>query len=201
MKKIILGTTNPSKLVHAQAALDPLGIKVNGLKNFNNLLEIKEDGKTPQENARKKAIFYCKAIGKPVLSMDNALYINGLADKEQPGMHARRVPGFSGKPSDEDLINYYSSLFAKHDGKMTGYWEFAMCLALPNGEIKEMTAISDTRRFTSKVCSKRMPGYPLESMQIDLKTNKYSVEMTKEEQNKFWQDSIGKELKKLFRDF
>ncbi len=201
MKAIIFGTTNPSKLIHARATLEPLGIKVRGLGDFKNLPEIEEDGKTPQENARKKALFYHKRIDQPVLSMDNALYIDGLKKSEQPGIHTRRVPGIISKPSDEDLIKYYSLLFAKHGGEMTGHWEFAMCLVTPGGQLKEATAISDTRKFTSKVCSKRLPGYPLESMQFDLKTNKYVVEMTKAEQDKFWQNSIGKELKKLFDNF
>ncbi|MFA6493066.1 MAG: non-canonical purine NTP pyrophosphatase [Patescibacteria group bacterium] len=198
MKKIIFGTTNPGKVAHVQAALDPLGIKVLGLSKFKNLPDIEEDGKTPQENSQKKAAAYCEAIDQPVLSMDNALYIDGLDDNVQPGMHVRRIPGYNGRPTDEEMLEYYSALIKKHGGNMTGHWEFSICLAFPNGTTKEITAISKTRYFTSKISPKRMPGYPLESIQIDKELGKYIVEMTKEESDQFWQESVGKELRTLF---
>lgn len=59
MKEIIFGTTNPAKIIQAQAALDQLGIVVRGLVGFENLPKVVEDGATAQENARKKALAYC----------------------------------------------------------------------------------------------------------------------------------------------
>jgi 8-oxo-dGTP diphosphatase len=198
MKEIIFGTANPGKVIQVQAALDPLGIKVLSLSGFDNLPDVKENGKTAQENSRKKATSYCKVIGQTVLSMDNALYIDGLNDDEQPGIHVRRIPGFDGRPTDEEMLEYYSALIKKHGGNMTGHWEFSMCLAFPDGTIKEVTAISKTRYFTEKVSTKRISGYPLESIQIDKELDKYISEMTKEESDLFWQESVGKELRTLF---
>lgn len=198
MKEIIFGTVNPGKAAHVQAALDPLGIKVLSLSEYGDLPDVEEDGKTPQENSKKKAVAYCQAIGQPVLSMDNALYIDGLDADKQPGMHVRRIPGFEGRPTDEEMLEYYSTLIEKHGGKMTGHWEFSMCIAFPDGEAKEVTAISKTRYFTSEISPKRMPGYPLESIQIDKELGKYIVEMTKEESDRFWQESVGTELRTLF---
>ncbi|MEI6498426.1 MAG: non-canonical purine NTP pyrophosphatase [bacterium] len=198
MKEIIFGTVNPGKVAHVQAALDSLGIKVLSLAGYGDFPDVEEDGKTPQENSQKKATAYCKAIGQPVLSMDNALYIDGLEDEVQPRMHVRRIPGHVGRPTDEEMFEYYSALIEKHGGKMTGHWEFSMCIAFPDGTTKEVTAISKTRYFTSKVSPKRMPGYPLESIQIDKDLDKYIVEMTKEESDLFWQESVGKELRTLF---
>jgi inosine/xanthosine triphosphate pyrophosphatase family protein len=201
MKQIIFGTTNQAKIIQAQAALDPLGIEVVGLSGFDNLPKVVEDGKTAQENARKKAVAYCKAIGQPVLSMDNALYVGGLSDEEQPGIHTGRISGFTERPSDEELINYYSDLFQKCGGETTGHWEFAFCLAFPNGVTQQITAVTPLRKFTSNVCQERIKGYPLESMQIDLETNKYVAQMSKDEQDRFWQASVGKELRELFKNF
>ena len=198
MKEIIFGTANPGKIAHVQAALSPLNIKVLGLSEFGDFPDVEEDGKTPQENSKKKAMVYCKAIGRPVLSMDNALYIDGLDDESQPGMHVRRIPGSKERPTDEQMLEYYSALIEKHGGKMTGHWEFSMCIAFPDGTAKEVTAISKTRYFTSKVSPERMPGYPLESIQIDKELDKYIVEMTKEESDLFWQESVGDELRTLF---
>lgn len=39
-----------------------------------------------------------------------------------------------------------------------------------------------------------IPGYPLESIQIDKPGGKYMSEMTSEEQDSFWQEKIGREL-------
>ena len=198
MKEIIFGTVNPGKVAHVQAALDLLGIKVLSLSGFGDMPDVEEDGKTPQENSQKKARAYCDAIGQPVLSMDNALYIDGLDDDAQPGMQVRRIPGHNGRPTDEEMLEYYSALIEKHGGRMAGHWEFSMCIAFPDGTTKEITAVSKTRYFTSEVSPKRMPGYPLESIQIDKELGKYIVDMTKEESDLFWQESVGKELRVLF---
>ena len=201
MKSIIFGTTNPAKLNHIKVALEPLGIKVEGLEGIENLPEVVEDGQTPQENSRKKAVAYCHAVGQPVLAMDNALFIDGLANDEQPGMNTRRIPGMKTRPTDEEMVEYYSGLFAKMGGEATGHWEWALCLAFPDGRKKETTAVTPYRRFSSQPSPKRMPGYPMESLQIDPETNKFIVEMSEEEKDKFWQDSTGKALRELFKDF
>lgn len=60
-----------------------------------------------------------------------------------------------------------------------------------------MTAASQ-RIFTSEISSKKSPGYPLESIQLDPQSGKYLAEMSKEEVERFWQDSVGKEIKELF---
>lgn len=201
MKQIIFDTTNPAKLIHVQSALDSLGIKVIGLTGFENLPEVVEDGKTAQENARKKALAYCDMIAQPVLSMDNALYFDGVGDDDQPGIHTRRIPGFTGRADDEQIIKYYSALFDKYGGSVLGHWEFAICLVFPDGGIKEITATTSNYCFTSRVHPNRMVGYPLESMRKTLDTGKYVVEVTQEERDEFWQSSIGKELKELFKDY
>ncbi len=200
MKEIIFGTTNPGKIAHVQAALDPLGVKVLNLSGYDSLPEIEEDGQTPEENACKKAVAYCQAIGQPVLSMDNALYLDDIDKSLQPGMHVRRIPGHAGRPTDEEVLKYYADLIREHGGRMTGQWKFAICLAFPNGTIKRVTAISKIRHFTDKISSRRMEGYPLESIQIDAASGKYIAEMTKEESDKIWQESVGKELQKLFSE-
>ena len=68
-----------------------------GTDNLGIVLEIEEDGTTAQENARKKSLLYARAVGQPVLSLDNALYLQGLSKDEQPGIHTRRIPGKAGR--------------------------------------------------------------------------------------------------------
>ena len=198
MKEVIFGTKNPGKLAHVQAALKPLGIEVKSIAEFGDLPDVEEDGKTAQENSKKKALFYSRSINKPVLSMDNALYIDGLKDSQQPGIHVRRIPGHMGRPTDEEVLHYCSNLIKNHGGNMTGHFEFAICFAFPDGKTKEVTAITKSRYFTDKISAKRLKGYPLESLQFDRELNKYVAEMTAEESDKFWQNSVGKELREIF---
>lgn len=192
MKELTFGTTNEAKIKQIRGALVPAGIDVNGVADKSLLPEVIEDGKTANENARKKALAYSKTLGKTVFSMDNALYINGLADDKQPALNVRRIDGRTAT-TDEEMIVYYSKLIDSLGGKTEGYWEFGICIATPNGEYKE-TTIKSPRTFVSTPTTKRQAGYPLESIQIDPATGKYIADMTQQEQDAFWQQAIGEKL-------
>ena len=57
--KILYGTGNPVKLDAMARRLSVLGVELYGLKDMEGkAIEIVEDGKTPLENARKKALGY-----------------------------------------------------------------------------------------------------------------------------------------------
>src|SRR3989338_1275761 len=93
MKEIMVGTTNEAKVKQIRGALFSLGVSVKGVTDKSLLPDVKEDGNTAQENAKKKAVAYAQALNKAVLSMDNALYFKGLPDDEQPGVNVRRING------------------------------------------------------------------------------------------------------------
>lgn len=131
MKEIIFGTTNEAKIKQVRGALSPAGISVEGILHKEMLPEVAEDGKTAVENARKKAIAYAKALSKTVFAMDNALYFDGLKDEEQPGLNVRRMKGYPERPTDEQMLEYYSQLVESLGGKTDGYWEFGVCIASP----------------------------------------------------------------------
>lgn len=193
MKKIIFGTTNEAKIKQIRGALAPAGIIVNGVLDKSLLPEVVEDGKTASENARKKSLTFAKALNQTVFSMDNALYFEGLTDDEQPALNVRRIGGTTNKPTDQEMLDYYSKLIEKLGGNVNGYWEFGICIANSKGEYKE-TVIRSPRTFVSKPSEKMVEGYPLESIQIDSVSGKYISEMSQEEQDIFWQNAIGKPL-------
>ena len=198
MRTIIFGTTNPAKIAQVKGALAGLSVDIKGIDDYKNLPKIVEDGKTAQENARKKAVIFAKATDQTVFSMDNALYLDGLGEAAQPGINVRRIQGFNGRPTDQQLIDYYSNLINQYGGEMTGYWEFAIAIAGPVGVLKEVVIKTSTRYFRSKPSQNITAGYPLESLQVDGKTGKYISDMNQREQDTFWQESIGKELRQLF---
>lgn len=192
MKKLVIGTTNPAKIAQVRDALVSIGIQVEGVADKKLLPEVVEDGTTVQENARKKAIVYAKALGQTVISMDNALFLDGLAPEDQPGIHVRRIGGTIAA-TDAELLDHGVALVESLGGNVTGYWEYGICIADPSGKISE-TTLRTPRVFTSKRSDKSVSGYPLESIQIDQETGKYISEMTPEEMSAFWQRTLGTPL-------
>ncbi len=192
MKTLIIGTKNTAKIKQIAGAIQSLNIEVTGLPD--SIEDATENGSTAQENARIKSIFYSRVLGDMVLSMDNALYLDGLDETEQPGIHVRRIPTSENiRPTDDELLNYYTSIIKRLGSKISGRWEFAICIANNGNIIKETTIISP-RIFVSTPSKKIVPGYPLESIQIDPEGGAYISEMTQEEQDAFWQKKIGSEL-------
>lgn len=199
-REIIIGTTNEAKIKQIKGALSSLDLVINGVVNKSLLPYVEENFQTAQENARAKATSYAKALRRPVLSMDNALYIEGLAQENQPGIHVRRINGRNDRPSDEELLVYYSELINGLGGKVDGHWEFAVCIATPSGETKEITIVSP-RVFVGRPSGKVLLGYPLESIQIDPESGRYISEMSQEEQDLFWQRAIGRQLCDFVKTF
>lgn len=193
IKEILFGTTNEAKIKQVRGALSPAGIDVNGVTDKSLLPEVAEDGETALENARKKAITYAKALGKTIFSMDNALYLEGLPDEKQPGLNVRRINGYTERPTDEQMIDFYSKIIESLGGRINGYWEYGVCIATPDGKHQE-TVIKAPRIYVSKPSPVIQSGYPLESLQIEPKSGRYMSELSQDEQDVFWQEAIGRPL-------
>lgn len=177
--KLLYGTGNPAKLNAMKKRLSGVGITLVGLKDFGcEIPEVVEDGKTPLENARKKAVAYFEAFRIPVFSCDSGLYIDGVPENEQPGVHVRRV---NGKVlSDEQMIVHYSSL-AKKYGNPTARYRNAICFVADEKHIYEAmepSIGSSAFVLTSKPYPVMKKGFPLDSLSVDIKTGKYYYELT-----------------------
>lgn len=188
-KQLIIGTTNPAKIGQLASVLAPLGIEAVGMEK-GSVPTVVEDGTTVQENARKKATAYARVLGKTVLSMDNALFFDDLSPERQPGIHVRRIGGTLAV-NDAELLAHGVALVESLGGTATGYWEFGVCVAAPDGTTSELTIRTPQRTFTSTPSATVIPGYPLESIQVDPASGKYISEMTEEEQADFWKKTIG----------
>lgn len=197
MKVILFGTTNKAKIEQVRGVLATVNIEVRGVDK-GKLPDVAEDGKTAVENARKKAKAYAKALGVTVFSMDNGLYIEGLQAEKQPGLNVRRMSGYPDRPTDGQMLEYYSKLIKDMGGRVKGYWEFGLCVATPDGITWE-TTIKSWRTFVSEPCGRMVEGYPLESIQIEPESGMYIAEMTQEEQDVFWQKAIGEPLVIFFQ--
>lgn len=71
--KVLLGTTNPSKVKRFSALLAGCDIEFITLKDIDIKDEPREDGATPEENAIAKALFYGR-YADVVICNDSGLY-------------------------------------------------------------------------------------------------------------------------------
>ena len=107
--KIIYGTKNKAKLEDMRKILGGLDLEITGLSDTGVILpDVDESGNDPLKNAEIKALAYYKILKIPVFSCDSGLFIEGLDDDIQPGVHVRRINGIY--MSDNEMIEYYSKL-------------------------------------------------------------------------------------------
>lgn len=178
--KVLFATGNPAKVKRYKESLEKNGIELITIKDIGINLNIDENGKDAIENAYIKAKAYYDATGIPTIGMDNNLFIDGIDESLQPGTHVRRVGGR--QLSDEEMIIYYTRLVKEHGGKLQAKWVYGM-VVITDKSCDELTWSKDKFYFVSTPCSKRNPGYPLDSISIIPKFNKYLVELSDEEKN------------------
>jgi XTP/dITP diphosphohydrolase len=100
-RKILVATTNPGKATELQEMLD-LDVNILTLADFPGIPEVKEDGTTFKENARKKAIVYASTTGLWTIADDSGLVIDALDGA--PGIESARFSGEKGE--DRTLIDH-----------------------------------------------------------------------------------------------
>ena len=178
MEKVLFATTNPAKIKKYANKLKERGIEVLTIKDLEINLDVDENGKNALENAYIKAKACYDVTQIPTIGMDNNLFIEELLEERQPGTHVRRV---NGKVlTDDEMIEYYTSLSKEYNGKLNAKWVYGMVIY--NGkEKKEYTWSKENFYFIDKACEKRNPGYPLDSIAIVPKYNKYLVELNEQE--------------------
>jgi len=173
--KILYGTTNQGKLLAMKKSVEGLDIELIGLKDLEyELPVVNENGKTPLENAEIKAKAYFDAFHMPVFSCDSGLYFDELTDEEQPGIHVRRVNGK--ELTDEEMITHYASLAKKHGGRITGRYRNAIYFILDENHhysSMDMSIATEAFILVDKPHPKRVEGFPLDPLSVDIATGKY----------------------------
>lgn len=180
MKKVLFATGNEAKAKRFSKGLQEKGIEVITLKDIKVEIEVEENGKDAIENALIKARAYSKIINIPVFAMDDNLFLENVPEEKQPGMYVRRVNGK--RLNDDEMIEHYINLVKKYgvDGKLTCRWMYGM--AVINNE-KESTYTWSKEDFylVDKPSNKINPGYPLNTISINKKLNKYFTDITEED--------------------
>ena len=180
MKKLLFATTNQSKINRFKEGLSKKGIELLSLDDLNLNIEVAENGKNAIENALIKARAYQNLVDIPILAMDDNLFLENVFENSQPGTNVRRVDGKS--LTDEEMIKHYTNLVKKYgtDGKITARWVYGIAIINKAQEYTYTWSKSDFY-LVSKPTEKRNVGYPLNSISINKKLNKYFTDMTEED--------------------
>lgn len=91
MKKIVIATSNPHKLLEVKEILKDLPYEFVGLNELPDIPEIEETGKTLLENSLIKARTVHKITGLPTVADDTGLEVNYL--NGAPGVKSARYAG------------------------------------------------------------------------------------------------------------
>jgi len=199
MKKILYGTTNNAKIKHMKEMLGGMGIEIVGLNDIcENIPKVIEDGKTPLENAKKKADIYFQKFKIPVFSCDSGLYLEGIKNIDQPGVNVRRVR--ERDLSDEEMIEHYSEIAKKNGGEIISWYENAIYLKInekTSFEYQGPETSSNKFIISEKPCDKKTKGFPLDSLSKNIINGKYFLE----EKNQYGQEGSMKEgFRKFFKE-
>ncbi len=187
MKKILFATENQSKAKRFKNGLLKNDIEIITINDLEKKVNIEENGNNAIENALIKARAYANVYNYPVLAMDDNLYIEGTPENKQPGMYVRRVNGK--RLNDEEMIEHYTNLAKTYgkNGKLTCRWVYGMAL-INNGKEFTYTWSKEDFYIVDKPSSKIDVGYPLNTISINKKINKYFTDLTEEDKKQIQED-------------
>ncbi len=181
-RRILIGSTNPSKIEWLKGYLSEIpDTECVTLKQLGITVTVDEEGKTPKENARIKALAYHRATGLAVIGHDAGLYFREFArdDPRQPGLYIRRV---NGKVLDDDgMLAHYQALARDYGPLHACYFNgFAVVDEAGNCQTFSQDQVDNEACFNAfgfLMCSEPHPirraGWPLDSLSKDPQTGEY----------------------------
>ncbi len=172
---LVYGTRNPAKLESMRRKLAGLPFAVCGLSgSFDVAEEPAEDGRSPMENAEAKARCYWRQLRRPVFSCDSGLYLEGVADEDQPGVHIRRRNGI--RLDDAAMIEHYASLARRHGGAVTARYRNAICLVLDDAHwlrYEGRDLESDPFLIVDRPHRRVTRGFPLDALSVEIRSGRH----------------------------
>jgi len=128
LHKLVVATTNQGKVGEIRSVLGGVAFDLVTLAAWPQVMPPKETGRTFEENARQKALYYANATGELTVAEDSGLEIDAL--EGLPGVESARFGGaHTTYPEKFELI--YGALRQK--GATTSSARFVCALALARG--------------------------------------------------------------------
>ena len=177
--KLLYATKNNSKIYNMRRRLEGMPIELLTPNDINIRISVDENGKTPSQNALKKAKAYYEKTKIATIAADSGLYISDLPKNKQPGLYVRRINGK--ELTDDEMIDYYSNLMKTIGGAGDAYYLTGLALVTEYGSFT-IDIEEDHFILTEKRDEKHNHrGNPLDVITIDPACKKYYSEMTDEE--------------------
>ncbi|OGZ26701.1 MAG: hypothetical protein A2365_04020 [Candidatus Nealsonbacteria bacterium RIFOXYB1_FULL_40_15] len=192
--KILVGTNNENKLRQFRRIFNNLNFESEllSLKDAGIKDDIKEDGNTLIDNAKKKAKYYAEKSNLPTLADDTGLFIDAL--NGEPGVHAKRW--HAGTEKDR-----YMMILERMRGEDKRSCRYIGALAFYNPENKEFWTYEKSIEGKIAYEPKDVGGFGYDAIFISLDFNKYYSELTDEEKDKILHRTLGaKELVKYLKE-
>ncbi|GFI21390.1 dITP/XTP pyrophosphatase [Lachnospiraceae bacterium] len=181
--RIIFATGNFDKMKEIQMILDDLGLEIQSMKEAGVNIEIVEDGKTFEENARIKAEAIAdelkkRGVNAVVLADDSGLEIDYL--NKEPGIYSARYLGENTSYSIKNA-NLIERLAGVPDEKRTARFVCAIAAVFPDGKTFDTKAAIEGRIGYEE---KGNNGFGYDPIFYLPEYGKYSAELTPEEKNR-----------------
>jgi len=130
---LVIATRNQKKLHEIRGLLEPHGIDVLSLADFDGVPEVEETGTTFAENAALKATQIARHLNQWTLGEDSGLMVDSLDG--QPGIYSAR---FSGPDATDEKNN--AKLIAELEGvpeeKRGAQYVCSLAVSDPTGEVQ-----------------------------------------------------------------
>ena len=110
MTRLPVATTNRGKIGEITAILEGIPLEFITLEDFPGVAPPEETGRTFEENARDKAVYYAEATGQLTVAEDSGLEIDALGGI--PGIESARYGG-ADATYPEEFAHIYDALRAK----------------------------------------------------------------------------------------
>ena len=169
--RILIGTTNPSKIRYFQTLLEGVPVEFVTPKDLGIEGDPDEYGHTPAQNAAIKADFYGQ-YADTVICADSGLYYDSLPldDPRQPGLHIRTPQGGK-RLDDEEMIAYYTAQAHALGGAVLAYYMDGLALRTKGVTYTFQATREEARAgafyLLDRECAQRREGWPLDSISMD----------------------------------
>jgi XTP/dITP diphosphohydrolase len=202
MKRLILASNNMKKIKEMKEILKDLNIEVKSLENENINIDVVEDGKTFEENAKKKAKeIYEFLLDRGdenfiVLADDSGLSVDYL--KGEPGIYSARYSGEHGNDTknNEKLLKNLDGVHKENRGA-----KFICQLAMFTDRGEYFKVTGEVRGYVIEELHGE-GGFGYDPLFFYEPLNKTFAQLTADEKNEISHRGVAlKELKKIISKF
>jgi guanylate kinase len=191
ISNVFFASTNSGKIADFKNALKNENIQILTLNDLDyEIPEPLENGANNLENAEIKARHYWQnlKVKMPVIAQDNAKFLDGVAETDQPGKDIKGIVKTKfGNSEPETMVQFYQELANKYGGLVRTVENLGICLFDGQNICKEIVEFEAF--LGSTAFGEIQPDYPM-SVLSKVKINgemKFWQELTSKEQQEFLQ--------------